>query len=59
MSVREVSMTKSSAVQEIPTSKLKKAVRLSGTERELGKNREKDWNMAKTMRSSRILSMLK
>lgn len=70
MYVMEVSVTESSAAQEIPTSTLKvlnislekrDRMRQGGEEgnRERGGERESDWNMANTMKPSRILSVLK
>lgn len=68
MYVMEVSVTKSSAAQEIPTSTLKMLnISLEKRENEAGRRgreqrgrrRESDWNMANTMKPSRILSVLK
>lgn len=69
MYVMEVSVTESSAAQEIPTSTLK-VLNISlekreneagrrGREQRGGAERESDWNMANTMKPSRILSVLK
>lgn len=60
MYVRKVSMTKGSAILEIPISKLK-MLHISLDQREKGMEGkgEKDWNIARTMKPFKILSVLK